>query len=341
MLEIRCSGTSYEVGYRHGRQAEAKIKSGLAFYEAFFRLKTGMDWPATTATARKFMPLLEANWLHFVEEMQGIADGAKVPFDSILALNVRTEISMGLMTDGCTSLAWKTPDKSYMAQNWDWEPAQEANLVVLHIKRDPSITSLPSICQVTEAGIIGKIGINAAGVGVCLNAIRVRGVDFTRLPGHLALRAVLDSTTRAEALSILHEAGVAAAIHILVADKIGATSIEASVRDLVLRDTGIDGPRLAHSNHFIYPHDERVPLMVIPDESIQRVQRAVVLMDEEATKLGSGPHPLTFESILEDESNGPFGINKAGTEAEPLRTLFSIVMDLDKKQATARFDGYA
>lgn len=49
----------------------------------------------------------------------GIADGAQVPFDSILTLNVRTEISMGLMTDGCTSLAWKTPNECYMAQNWD------------------------------------------------------------------------------------------------------------------------------------------------------------------------------------------------------------------------------
>ena len=210
-------------------------------------------------------------------------------------------------------------------------------MVVLHIKRDPSTTPLPSICQVTEAGIIGKIGINAAGVGVCLNAIRVRGVDFSRLPGHLALRAALDSKSRADALAVLHEAKVAAAIHILIADCTGATSVEASARDLVLRDTDADGPRLAHSNHFIYPHDERVPLMVIPDESIRRVQRTAALMSAAAAKTGDCPEPSSLEAILEDEDNGPFGINKAGTEAEPLRTLFSITMDLDRKQATARF----
>lgn len=208
--------------------------------------------------------------------------------------------------------------------------------MVLHIKRDPAVTSLPSICQVTEAGIIGKIGINAAGVGVCLNAIRVRGVEFGRLPGHLALRAVLDSMSRADALATLEKAGVAAAIHILVADATGATSIEASAHDLVLRDTDVDGPRLAHSNHFLHRHDEQVPLMVIPDESVKRVQRAVALMEYEAEK-DDGPMPTTIEKILEDEDNGPFGINKAGTEAEPLRTLFSIVMDLDRKLATARF----
>ncbi|CAK7267681.1 hypothetical protein SEPCBS57363_002715 [Sporothrix epigloea] len=242
---------------------------------------------------------------------------------------------MGLMTDGCTSLAWKTPDKSYMAQNWDWEPAQEENLVLLHIKRDPSVTSMPSICQVTEAGIIGKIGINAAGVGVCLNAIRVRGVDFSRLPGHLALRVVLDSASRADAVSALHKAGVAAAIHILVANPTGATSIEASSLALVLRDTEANGPQLAHSNHFLYSHDQRVPLMVVPDESVRRVQRAIALMELEAAT-GSGPDLSKLERILEDEDYGPYGINKAGTESQPLRTLFSIVMDLDKKQATAR-----
>lgn len=216
-----------------------------------------------------------------------------------------------------------------------WEPAQEANLVLLHIKRDSSVTSMPSVCQVTEAGIIGKIGINAAGVGVCLNAIRVRGVDFSRLPCHLALRVVLDSASRADAVSALHKAGVAAAIHILVADHTGATSIETSSHALVLRDTEANGPRLAHSNHFLYSHDERVPLMVVPDESIRRVQRAAALMEDEA-ETGSGPDFSTLERILEDEDNGPYGINKAGTNLQPLRTLFSIVMDLGKRQATAR-----
>lgn len=49
----------------------------------------------------------------------GVAQGANVSFEAILALNVRTEISMGLMTDGCTSLAWKTDDFSLAGQNWD------------------------------------------------------------------------------------------------------------------------------------------------------------------------------------------------------------------------------
>lgn len=49
----------------------------------------------------------------------GIADGSRVTFEDILVMNCRTEISMGLMNDGCTSLAWKKNKAMILAQNWD------------------------------------------------------------------------------------------------------------------------------------------------------------------------------------------------------------------------------
>lgn len=48
-----------------------------------------------------------------------MAAAAGVPFLSILALNARTEIAMGLMNDGCTSLAYKSGDVLAAGQNWD------------------------------------------------------------------------------------------------------------------------------------------------------------------------------------------------------------------------------
>jgi isopenicillin-N N-acyltransferase-like protein len=51
--------------------------------------------------------------------MRGIADGASVELLEIVALNVRTEINFGMFSDGCTSLAWHTEKRAYLAQNWD------------------------------------------------------------------------------------------------------------------------------------------------------------------------------------------------------------------------------
>ena len=88
---------------------------------------------------------------------------------------------------------------SWLAQNWDWMPAQKRNLIVLSIPSQSHAPSVPAIKMVTEAGIIGKIGLNSSGVGVCLNAIKIKGMDPTKLPCHLGLRMVLESPSRAEA----------------------------------------------------------------------------------------------------------------------------------------------
>lgn len=50
---------------------------------------------------------------------EGIATGAGVDLADILAINVRTEITFGLFSDGCTALSWLTDDASFLAQNWD------------------------------------------------------------------------------------------------------------------------------------------------------------------------------------------------------------------------------
>ena len=53
--------------------------------------------------------------------MEGIAKGAGKEYADILALNVRTEIVFGAFSDGCTAVSLKSPDKSYLGQNWDWD----------------------------------------------------------------------------------------------------------------------------------------------------------------------------------------------------------------------------
>ena len=156
--------------------------------------------------------------------------GAGVPFQSNLAINVRTEIAYGLSSDGCTALSWKSGNFSALAQNWDWQSEQAENLIHLRIRED----SQPGIDMITEAGIIGKIGLNSAWVGVCLNAIRARGVDFDKLPCHLALRACLDSISRTLAVMALEKAGVARSCHILLADAGGGIGLECSHKDVVL-----------------------------------------------------------------------------------------------------------
>ncbi|EFY96611.2 Serpin domain protein [Metarhizium robertsii ARSEF 23] len=83
-------------------------------------------------------------------------------FNSVLALNVRTKIAMGLTDDGCASVAWCGDKFSVAGQNWDrhWMYAQKERLVIFYIR--PSGASQPAISTVIEAAIVAKTGLNSA-----------------------------------------------------------------------------------------------------------------------------------------------------------------------------------
>lgn len=81
-----------------------------------------MDWDEVKLLALKHQPYLQDNWPQYVSEMRGVAEGAQVSYEDILALNVRTEIAFGAFSDGCTALSWRGSKTSILSQNWDWNP---------------------------------------------------------------------------------------------------------------------------------------------------------------------------------------------------------------------------
>lgn len=176
--------------------------------------------------------------------------------------------------------------------------------------------------MITEAGIIGKIGLNSAGVGVTLNAIRVPGMDNRRLPCHLALRMVLDSASRAEAVSRLERYGVAASCHFLVADADGSVGLEWSASDLQRIEMDQQG-RVLHTNHFLVKHPGVEDIMFLKD-SPTRFERARELCDDI-----SKPSFASLAKVFRDENNLPAAICRQGEIA----SLFNIVMDLGNKTA--------
>ena len=246
-----------------------------------------------------------------------------MPYLSILAMNVRTEIAFGLARDGCTAIFWKTDTSSFLAQNWDWQEEQQENLINLSIKQEGK----PAISMITEDGIIGKIGLNSRGVGVCLNAIKAPGVTYQRLPCHLALRTCLESTSVGEAVRILGKAGIACACHILVADSDSAIGLECSHIDMV--ELKMEKGILAHTNHYIKPHPGVEDLMALRD-SPTRYKRIDQLVREQKNRLHNTEklEPEDIRSLLKDEENFPTAICRSKTDDSSIATLFNITMDL-------------
>ncbi|GKT65305.1 hypothetical protein ColTof4_09357 [Colletotrichum tofieldiae] len=340
MLEIHCSGTPYEIGLKHGREARNRVRGSIAFYSGLFKTTCALDWPSVCEEASKYVVTLEKLCPRYFEEIRGIADGAEVGLLDVVALNVRTEINFGLFTkqpslpiqsDGCTSLAVKTSaDGSWLAQNWDWMVEQSSNLIACHITQP----ELPKISMITEAGIIGKIGFNSAGVGVCLNAIRAYGVDQTKLPIHLALRTVLESASKDEGINKLAKTGVAGSGHILVADPTGGTGLECTSKGILKIPIDEQG-LVVHSNHLLLEH----PGVVEPpwlQDSHKRVVRLRTLAEKQIAGGGGVSTPQLFD-LFKDQEGYPGSINRRQVQDCKTQTLFNIIMDLSGKRATVTF----
>lgn len=239
------SGSSYEIGVKHGEKAKKKIINSLETYEKMFSEYASISWGEAIKKAQLHIGAIEKYNHRYLEEMDGIGKGAGVTFEDILALNARSEIALTNAPDGCTSFALTKPktEKTWLAQNWDWRGSQIDSLVYVQIEQK----NLPTIKMVTEAGIIGKIGCNSAGIGVCLNAL-VTNVWEAKVPIHLGLRAVLESQTLAEAVGRVKKNQMASPAHFLVAsDKEGIVSLEVSpvLTEQLHTINGV----LAHTNH--------------------------------------------------------------------------------------------
>ena len=188
--KLTLKGSPLEVGEQHGSLGKKQVQQSLTTYEELFYGYQGLSWNKAREAALVHIPAIEKYDSQLLEEMEGIAKGAGVEFEDILALNTRTEIALGsykknVFSDGCTAFATMPPigGDTIIAQNWDWKGSQIDSLLLLeiHIKGKPIVT------MVTEGGMIGKIGYNSSQLGLCFNAL-LTDKKSDEVPIHVALR---------------------------------------------------------------------------------------------------------------------------------------------------------
>ncbi|MFC0266475.1 C45 family autoproteolytic acyltransferase/hydolase [Kushneria aurantia] len=334
---IDARGSHFEIGEAHGRQAAAEIAVSLATYRRLFEEMAGLDWNGARYEAERFKAAIEHVCPELLEEMAGIARGADIDPLDVLVLNARSEIALThadapVQPDGCSAFAQydSAAGTQWLAQNWDWKPEQRDALIHMTIRAPDK----PAIRMVTEAGIVGKIGFNEHGVGVCLNALRSR-ICYPKLPVHVMLRRVLESSNVEHALDMIDEVGVASPAHFLIAD---ATGHAAGVEVSPMGDSAMTprGGRLCHTNHLIAKH---LPpgLEDFPrEDSFSRLERL-----RELVAANDNPDFAALRAHLADEQGTPDAINRrdnAQLEArDRMETLFTIVMNLTAKRAELSF----
>ena len=321
---IKISGTARQRGLAHGEQMRHEITDALVYYKAIFRLSDDV----ILERAAYFKAVITAFSSEYAEEITAIANGAGQDPLWIFALNARTEIlaiNGGLFSNECTSMCFC--ETSILGQTWDWGKPLEDLCALMRIERPDGHV----IEMLTEPGIIGKIGMNNAGLGVCLNILSINA-PLEGLPIHIVLRAILDCRTTHEAAAIIHTAGLGKSSNIIVADAAGDSFDTEFAGDETLSPAKF-GDNLVHTNHYLSKpiNDLNHPQFF---NSQARLNTAITLLDDTDQQT-----PRAMQQILSDRSHPQYPVYRPyalDDKQQEIGTVATIVMDLPKRQLHIR-----
>ena len=358
---IHLEGLPYDQGQTHGQALAGRIAMNLRTYFDRFEREGGLNREQVLARVEPYWARVQAETPGYAEGVRGIADGCGAELLEIAALNLRYEIlyhqftvkAMGAaqnldssdstepvlgtgkgLADGCTSFA-VLPERSanghlILGQNWDWIPEVEG--AIIHVGE---IDGSPAQLRFTEAGIFGgKIGFNAAGIGLGINGITSTSDDWSsmRRPVHVRCWEVLRQATLDQAQAIVADEDRACSTHFLLGQAgAGALGLEAAPSSIYRVDP--DAGVYAHANHFVAPEAIGVtePPSVYRQHSRHREAQCGRLLREHAG-------PLAVNDILEHLRNHEGHPNSVCRHPDPERgddsykTVTSVVMDLHAKK---------
>lgn len=338
MDRIAVSGTPAARGRMYGQRAGVRVRHCIDRYREVFAQRAGLAWDDAIAHARTFLPAIESFAPQALVEMRGIADGAEVPFDCVLVLNCRSELMFAAAKrrgvpppSECTSFA-VTPQASanghmLLGQNWDWVPfAREVSMLV-DVRRDEK----PSYVTIVEAGMLAKVGVNAAGLGLCTNTL-VSAEDAGRqgVPYHVMLRSLLDAESVDDAARTLGSVQRALSANYLLADRSGqAVNFETTAGGKAqIRATRPEGGLIAHTNHFLDPAFTDI------DAYVANSPHSVTRLDDIRKGLEEGARldVARLQHVLRGHDHAPNGVcSHPDPAAHPLyarTTVASVLMDL-------------
>lgn len=348
--ELTLSGSPGTLGLGHGKRFAPLVRKNLAFYLGWLGKAAGNKERAELlGLARGFLGPLREHLPAQLEEMEGIARGAKVPLIEVVAMNARTDmLVMGRRSaarraasaservkPGCTALALRGGSggapRLALGQNWDWVKALDGGTVLLRLKPKGG----PALVTFTEAGMVGKIGLNEHGLGVCLNFLSHNSEDPNGpygLPVHNLLRAVMGCQTLEEAYKLVAWAPRCASANFLMAQQRGK---RCEAVDLEWTPTAVgripwQQPGLVHTNHFVDPA-LRPGCTGAGGRSTEN--RYKTALERAAALRGEVSDPVSrMRQVLACRQGAPYAVSKTPAVDSSSLTLAGVVMDLAKNE---------
>jgi isopenicillin-N N-acyltransferase-like protein len=326
---VRTEGTPFERGRQLGAAVPDRVERTVGAYFGLFSYHAGLSRDAALRGAERFVPVIERFAPELLQEMYGIAAATGRDPLEIVAINTRTELLHGVARPECTAIAVApnaSPDgHTRVAQNWDWYAWLAGTAVLWSIHRPGGI----SVLTFAEAGLVGKIGMNSRGLGLCVNLL-LSDADNAgpAVPMHVVLRHVLDTAaTTSEAAHLIEETPRCTSANHLLADRGGTIlDVEATPAGCAIIEP-VDGV-LTHANHCVNTDLSRLDAGVREwPETLSRGRRAVDLSEKRPLAIAD------IEALLTSHVPGEAGsicvhADPSEPEAEQSETVASMLIDV-------------
>ena len=318
-------------GRAYGRSASERIVKCSEFYYSLFTRARQLSAPhgreVSRALVHECAGIFQAPIRDFApnlyEEMQGIAEGAGVPFETILMLNCRTELfryfSKGEVQE-CTSAYF--PTTKILGQTWDWDRALEDLVVVLVVRHNDG----SELLTIAEPGMVGKIGFNSHGVGVCMN-ILASEQPLGGVPVHILARQSLESESLDAAVKLIRAAPRHTSATLLLADDQGSSRLLEFDDEKIFEVCGVES--IVHTNHYLSSKKPGEAPMLRPSSHARFECASARVRELPAQSL---PDML---SLLTDRSHPKFPVCRefgpVAGEVVEYGTVIGVAMDLQSR----------
>ena len=298
---VRCAGSPRQRGAAHGEALRAMIQATLGRWLASLGRASHAD---PHAYLREFVGRTDyaaamSSWTpDLLDEIRGIAAGAGVPFEQLLAYNLLDEEwwfsrSHARPAAGCTVIGWWDGGNGgpLLAQTMDIGSIYDGAQAALHIQPDDA----PEALVFTFAGMIGLNGCNAAGVGVVVNNLAMLPHAARGLPVAAVVRGILARRSLEDAAVFICSAPHASGQHYAIGSRAGLLSFECSAGGAVQDSSATR--RVLHTNHPLVDGDS--PAAGAPSDATANSRARYEFI---AGRAGAIAGQADIEAILADQS---------------------------------------
>jgi isopenicillin-N N-acyltransferase like protein len=338
-----------ERGRIHGKTLSAAVRDNIETYLSRFE-SAGASRPSVLAQSEGWLDFIRNDNAEYAEEMTAIASSAGVSEIEIAMLNARFEITYlvfgkeaqtvnrKLEQEGCSSFGLMpeatASGKTLLCQNWDWLERVRGRTYIQRIRRS-SVPGegKPDMIGFSEAGIVGsKMGVNAAGIGLCVNGLvtPMDGTTGLRKPFHVRCREILDAWRFDQALTPVVQTDRTASSNFLIGHADGEI-IDIEATPEFCSYLYPVGGLVVHANHLVKETRTTSQMERLAANTLYRGPRLDRILRRSLGKLDQA----RITAALQDDFGSPAAICRLPDPAVPLEkrmmTVAAVIIDLNDR----------